>query len=153
MGKKLGYFCKMLIGQGGSTPSIEMKLVTNLTPNGTLEAIDATDRSTGGYKSYLPGLKDYQIDGTLHWDNANANINLFRLAWLQHTTIAVFANDGNGGGLDADFIVTSWKENQQNNAPISYDFTLQINADTRVPTLYAPASSGSSGSALPNVSF
>ena len=81
-------------------------------------------------------------------DNAQAVINLFREAWFQHKTIAAFPTDGNGGGLDADFVVTSWKENQQNNAPISYDFTLMINADTRVPTLYAPAASGTSGSAI-----
>lgn len=153
MSKKLGYFAKMLIGAGGSTATTEIKLVTNITATGSLEAIDATDRSTGGWKSYLAGLKDYQLEGTLHWDNANASIDLFRTAFMQHSTIAAFVTDGNGGGLDADFIVTSWKENQQNNAPLSYDFTLQINADTRVPVLYSPAASGSTGTAIANITF
>lgn len=148
MSKKLGYFAKMFVGVGGATATQEIKLVTNITATGSSEQVDATDRSSNGFKSYLAGLKDYQLEGTIHWDNAQAVINLFREAWFQHKTIAAFPTDGNGGGLDADFVVTSWKENQQNNAPISYDFTLMINADARVPTLYAPAASGTSGSAI-----
>ena len=155
--KRLGYFAKMFVGAGGSSPAMtdanELKLVVNANVNGSVELVDATDRSTKGYKSNLAGLKDFQIEGTAHWDNTIELLNLFREAFIQHKAIAVRASDGSGGGIDADFIVSNWTENQQNNQPIGYNFTLAINADTRVPTLYAPTSSGTAGTAIANVTF
>ena len=120
--KRLGYFAKLFVGAGGSSPTMtdanELKLVVNANVNGSVELVDATDRSTKGYKSNLAGLKDFQIEGTAHWDNTIELLNLFREAFIQHKAIAVRASDGSGGGIDADFIVSNWTENQQNNQPL-----------------------------------
>ena len=64
--KRLGYFAKLFVGAGGSSPTMtdanELKLVVNANVNGSVELVDATDRSTKGYKSNLAGLKDFQIE-------------------------------------------------------------------------------------------
>lgn len=158
MAKKLGYFAKLYIGATAGTAvtmdeANELKLVTNANINGNVELVDDTDRSTKGYKSSLAGLKDFQIEGTAFWDNAKEILNIMREAFIQHKAIAVRASDGNGGGIDGDFVISNWTETQQNNQPIGYNFTLAINADLRVPILYAPLASGTAGTAIDNVEF
>ena len=156
--KKLGYFAKLYVGNGGATPTLTvanlLKLVKNVKGEGSTEQVDATDRNTEGWYSYLSGLKNYKLSGVLNWDNTNTLINLFREAWVQNKPIALFATDGNGGGVDADFVLTTWTENQNNNEALGYEFEAVINADTRVPKVYHPdPSGGSSGSAIANPTF
>lgn len=158
MAKKLGYFAKLFIGATAGTAvtmdeANELKLVTNANVNGNVELVDDTDRGTKGYKSSLAGLKDYQIEGTALWDNTVELLNIIREAFVQHKPLAVRASDGNGGGIDADFVVSSWVETQQNNQPLGYNFTLALNADLRVPVVYKPTATGTAGSAIDNVEF
>lgn len=149
MSKKLGHFAKLYIGAAGSTAATEVKLVTTVTITGTAEAVDATDRNCDGYASYVAGLKNITFEATLNWDNSVATLDMIRTAYIQQTPIAAFPSDGNGGGFDGDFIVTQFKENQPNNNVITYDISLQVNADTRKPVFTSPASSGTTGTAIP----
>ena len=119
MAKKVGYCAKLFGGAAGSTPNTEITHAKDVQVAVDIDIVDATDRSTGGWKDNLAALKDATLSFTLIYDSTDTNYSAIRTAALGGTPYAFKPSNGNGGGLDADWTISKYKENQDNGAPIS----------------------------------
>jgi len=87
----------------------------------------ATDRSAGGWEKVAATLKTAVIETDLTYETANAAVAALRDAFLNNTTIAIAALDGNkdtvgAEGLWADFEVLQFSRNE----PLTDGLTVHV---------------------------
>jgi hypothetical protein len=70
----------------GSTTWLSMN-ANDASFNLGAELLDDTDFTSTGFRSRLPGLKDYSIDATAFWDSTNSAFNTLRNALLNETKL------------------------------------------------------------------
>jgi|GEM_PF-170965 len=130
---QLGLDAVLYRGTAGTTGATEVKNVKNLTLSVETGSADITTRATDGWKAYAATLKD----GSLEWDmvdiSGDADIAAVRAAWLAGTALALFADDGTGEGLDADFVITKFDRDEQLEEAITYKVTAKPTYLTRAP--------------------
>lgn len=115
---------ELLYGDAGSTADTLLEGVIEVTTNMEVAEIDVTSRDSNGHKEYVPGLTDSGLDVSIWNDSENEGLAAIRSAFLNKTAIALFASDGNGNGLDADWMVTSYnvEEPLEDAAKVSCSF-------------------------------
>ena len=99
MSKKIGYAAKLFGGTAGTTPSTEITHAKKVAVSVDIDVVDATDRSTGGWKDNLAALKDATLSFTLVYDSTDTNYSAIRSAAMSCTPYAFKPSNGNGGGL------------------------------------------------------
>ncbi len=119
MAKKIGYAAKLFGGAAGTTPSTEITHAKDVKVSVSIDIVDATDRSTDGWKDNLAALKDATLSFTLVYDSADTNYSAIRSAAMSNTPYAFKPSNGNGSGLDADWTISKFDEDQSNGEAIS----------------------------------
>lgn len=134
MSKKVGYAAKLYGGAAGSTPSTLVSHAKDVKVTVDIDTIDATDRSNGGWKDNLAGLKDATLSFHLVYDSEDTNYPAIKSAAMSSTPYAFKADNGNGGGLDADWTIKKFEESQENSEAIGADVECIPYTNTRTPT-------------------
>ena len=135
MAKKVGYAAKLYGGAAGSTPTTEITHVTDCEVSVEIDVIDATDRSTGGWKDNLTALKDAALTFTLIFDDTDTNYSAIRSAAIGGSAYAFKAATGSGGaGLDADWTIKSFKEKTNKDDVIAAEVECVPYCGTRNPS-------------------
>lgn len=134
MGAYVGLYAKLFRGEAGSKATIEVGNVKDLNVNMDTDTAEATTRASGGYKSYLPALKDVTMDFSMNADSADADFVAIRTAYISNTPIALFpANNSGEAGLDADWIITSFSETQNLSEVVTVSVTAKPYTGERNP--------------------
>ena len=144
MAKKAGYAAKLYGGTAGSTPNTEITHAKNVKVTVDIDTVDGTDRSTGGWKDNIPALKDGTLSFTLVYDSADTNYAAIKNAAMTNTPYAFKPSNGNGGGLDADWTIKKFEEDQDHGNVIAADVEAVPYCGNRNPSWTDDTSSSSS---------
>lgn len=121
----LGFQAKLFRGTAGSTATIEMKNVKDLTPSMEKNLIDVTTRSTNGWRMWAAGLKDAGLELQCQYDPQSADWIALHNAFINDTPISLAVTDGLGNGIEADWIVSTDNSPQPLEEAIVTNFTLK----------------------------
>lgn len=111
----LGKNAKLYVGVGGATtPSTEVKRVTNVTLTRTRDEIDISNRESSDVKVYLAGQADWELTFDILCDQAASGPYVtIRDAYLAGTSLNFKALDrASGNGIEGSFIITECSEDQ-----------------------------------------
>lgn len=105
---KVGLECKMYRGAAGAIASILVKNIKDVTLNLENEEADVTTRAAEGWHMFVATLKNGSVEFAMNYDPDDADLAAITAAWNNRTPIALFVSDGEGNGLDADFVITQY---------------------------------------------
>ena len=130
----LGLEAKLFFGAAGATAATEMKNVKDVTLNMETGEADVTTRAAEGWRLTAATLKDASLEFEMVWDTADAGFKAIKNAYFNNTAIALFASDGDGNGLDADFVVTSFSRSEPLEEALTVSVTCTPTLVNRAPT-------------------
>lgn len=130
---QVGYAQVLNVAAGGAsgTPSwAELTLVKDATVTLEKDAAENSSRATGGWKSYIDGMKDVTIEAEIDYEIADAQVEIVRAAYFGNTLVGVQAFDDNGEGVQGSFIVTQFTVNEPLNEAVSISVVFRANKDS-----------------------
>ena len=134
MAYKLGLDAKLFHGAAGSTASSEMSNCKDVTLTLETGEADITTRAAEGWRITAATLKDASLEFEMVWDTSDNGFKAIKNAYFNNTAIALFASDGDGNGLDADFVVTSFSRSEPLEEALTVSVTCKPTLVTRAPT-------------------
>lgn len=130
---KIGLDARLFRGEAGTTAETEVENVKDVTVNLESGEADVTTRKTKGWRASKATLKDASIEFGILYDTEDEDFRAFQAAYFGNTPIALFVSDGEGNGLDADFTITNFTQEQPLEDAISVSVTAKPTASTRAP--------------------
>jgi hypothetical protein len=131
---KIGLDAVLYRGEAGSTAETEVENVKDVTVNLESGEADVTTRKTKGWRASKATLKEASVEFQILYDTEDEDFQAFQAAYFGNTPIALFISDGEGNGLDADFSITSFSQEQPLEDAISVSITAKPTASTRAPS-------------------
>lgn len=129
----LGLDCKLFRGEAGATAEILMENVKDVSLNLESGESDTTTRKSNGWRTSKATLKDGSLEFSILYDTEDEDYNALQAAYFGNTPIALFASDGNGNGLDADFTITNFSMEQNLEEAVSVSVTAKPTDVGRAP--------------------
>lgn len=142
---KIGIDCKLLVGAAGSTPSAEYENVRNVAFNLERSEIDATTRAADGWEVIIAGLKKATLEFESLPSDSDTVYKTLQAAFFAGTPVAIFVSDGNGRGLDADWTLVEFGEDQPNDDVLATKIKCRPSMLTRAPGWKDGAAGGGTG--------
>lgn len=134
--EKQGQYAQLFVGAAGGTaapsPATEVTLVTTVSLDITAEEVDNTTRANAGFQSTDVGNKDWTLNFTYLFKEAQAQLNLIRDGYNDQTAIGLKALTGTGTGAEGpngDWVITQHNRNEAINEPIAYDVVARLYAN------------------------
>lgn len=137
----LGFNAKLFRGEAGSQASILMTNVRDLTLNIEKGEADITTRASNGWRSTIGTLKSGTLEFQMNYDTQDEDYNAVKNAFINDKNIAFFISDGEGNGLDADFSITAFNEEQPSEDVIKISVTAKPATVSRAPQFVGAVSS------------
>lgn len=100
---KYSFEADLMYGPAGATASSKLKIHKDVTVNDEMSEIDATTRGSNGFTNSEPGLRTLSLEFELVYEPQDAGFKAIQEAYRTRKPLALAANDGDGGGIDADF--------------------------------------------------
>lgn len=142
MAYKLGLDAKIYHGTAGTKASTEMKNVTDVTLNLETGEADITTRAAEGWRITAATLKEASVEFDMVWDTTDSGFNAIQQAFFGNKAIALFVSDGDGNGLDADFVVSSFSRSEPLEEALKVSVTCKPTLVDRAPTWATGAGRG-----------
>lgn len=101
-------YTKLYYGAAGTTACSEMMNCNDVTLKLEADESDITTRPSVDRIVTNVSLKDVSLEFDMDWDTSDNGFEAIKNAYFSNTAIALFVSDGNGNGLNADFVVTSF---------------------------------------------
>ena len=133
MSYKLGLDAKIFHGTAGTRASTEMKNVTDVTLNLETGEADITTRAAEGWRITAATLKEASVEFEMVWDTSDSGFNAIQQAFFGNKAIALFVSDGDGNGLDADFVVSSFSRSEPLEEALKVSVTCKPTLVDRAP--------------------
>ena len=133
MAYKLGLDAKLYHGAAGATAATEMKNVKDVTLTLETGEADITTRAAEGWRISAATLKEASLEFEMQWDTEDSGFTAIKNAYFNNSAIALFASDGDGSGLDADFVVTSFSRSEPLEEALTVSVTCKPTLVTRAP--------------------
>lgn len=133
MGTVIGINAKLFRGVAGTTAATEMKNVKDVNLDLDKVEIDVTTRKSGGWRDYVAGLKDASLEFDMKYDTADANYKAMLQAYLNNTAVALFVSDGDGNGMDADWVITKFSIPQELEDAVKVSVSAKPSCEIRNP--------------------
>lgn len=130
---QLGLNCKLYHGVAGATATTELTNVKDVTANVTCGEADATTRAANGWRVYVSTLFEGELTFEMNKLPSDTGYKAIRTAFIGKTPIALAALDSTGDGLDADFVITEFSENQGLEEAVTVSVTAKPTFATRAP--------------------
>lgn len=125
----LGMDAKLYYGAAGATATNEMSNVRDVTVSAEAGEADVTTRANSGWRATVATLRECTIEFEMVWDPADAGFAAIKNAYLSSELVALRALDQAGGtGVDADFSITGFTQNQ----PLEEAITVSVTAKLAV---------------------
>lgn len=134
MAYKLGLDAKLFHGEAGTTATNEMTNVKDVTLNLESGDADITTRAAKGWRISAATLKEASLEFEMVWDTSDDGFKAVKNAFFNNTAIALFASDGDGNGLDADFVVSSFSRSEPLEEALTVSVTCKPTLIDRAPT-------------------
>lgn len=134
MAYKLGLDAKLFHGAAGTTATNEMTNVKDVTLNLESGDADITTRAAKGWRISAATLKEASLEFEMVWDTSDDGFKAVKNAFFNNTAIALFASDGDGNGLDADFVVSSFSRSEPLEEALTVSVTCKPTLIDRAPT-------------------
>lgn len=134
MAYKLGLDAKLFHGEAGKTATNEMTNVKDVTLNLESGDADITTRAAKGWRISAATLKEASLEFEMVWDTSDDGFKAVKNAFFNNTAIALFASDGDGNGLDADFVVSSFSRSEPLEEALTVSVTCKPTLIDRAPT-------------------
>ncbi len=134
MAYKLGLDAKLFHGEAGNTATNEMTNVKDVTLNLESGDADITTRAAKGWRISAATLKEASLEFEMVWDTSDEGFKAVKNAFFNNTAIALFASDGDGNGLDADFVVSSFSRSEPLEEALTVSVTCKPTLIDRAPT-------------------
>lgn len=99
---KYSFEADLFYGEAGATASSKLDIYKDITVNDEMTEIDVTMRRSNGVKNSEPGIRSVSLEFELVYMPNDAGYKAVRDAYLNRKPIALFATDGDGGGIDVD---------------------------------------------------
>jgi predicted secreted protein len=123
----LGMDAKIYQGPAGTTATLEMSNVRDVTLNMEAGEADVTTRANKGWRATAPTLKEGTCEFDMVWNDEDVGFTAIKNAFLNNTLIALkVLTKENGQGPDADFAITSFSRNEALEEAISVAVTAKI---------------------------
>lgn len=130
---KIGLDAILYRGEAGTTADTEVENVKDVTVNLESGEADVTTRKTKGWRASKATLKEASVEFQILYDTEDEDFQAFQAAYFGNTPIALFISDGEGNGLDADFTITSFSQEQPLEDAISISVTAKPTSSSRAP--------------------
>jgi len=104
------------------TAVVDAKDVTN---DGSATEIETTSRSSGGFKTFIQGLKDMTVDFGMNWDETDAGFIKIAAAYLAGSEAAFSAFDQDGKGFSGNAIVSKFQRTEELDGVMQLSVTLK----------------------------
>jgi len=130
----LGLDAKLLRGTAGTAGAAEVKNIKDLTLNLESGNADVTTRAANGWKLSVTTLKEASLEFGLLYDTEDADFTAFQDAYFANTPLALFVTDGDGHGLDADWVITGFSIEQPLEEAMSVSVTAKPTISARAPS-------------------
>lgn len=125
----LGMDAKLYYGTAGQSASNEMTNVRDVTVTAEAGEADVTTRANSGWRATVATLRECTIEFEMVWDPGDAGFAAVKAAYLNSGLIALKALDkADGTGVDGDFGITSFTQNQ----PLEEAITVSVTAKLAV---------------------
>ena len=134
MAYKLGLDAKLFHGPAGATATGEMSNCKDVTLNMETGEADITTRAAKGWRITAATLKEASVEFEMIWDTADAGFNAIQQAYFGNTALSLFVSDGEGNGLDADFVVTSFSRSEPLEEALKVSVTCKPSLVSRAPS-------------------
>ena len=131
---KLGMDAVLYRGAPGQTAETEVENVKDVTVNMETGEADVTTRKTNGWRAYASTLKEASVEFQINYDIEDEDFKAFQAAFFNNEPIALFVSDGDGNGLDADFSITSFSQEQPLEDAVKVSITAKPTSSGRAPT-------------------
>ena len=95
-----------------------------------------------GWRISAATLKEASLEFEMVWDTSESGFAAIKNAFFNNSPIALFASDGDGNGLDADFVVTSFSRSEPLEEALKVSVTCKPTLVSRAPTWKEGASTG-----------
>jgi hypothetical protein len=133
MAYKLGLDAKIFHGAAGQTATTEMTNVTDVTLNLETGEADITTRAAEGWRITAATLKEASVEFEMIWDTEDSGFNAIQSAYFGNSALSLFVTDGEGNGLDADFVVTSFSRSEPLEEALKVSVTCKPTLVDRAP--------------------
>lgn len=133
MAYKLGLDAKLFYGTAGSSASTELTNVKDVTLSLETGEADITTRAAEGWRATAATLKDASVEFTMVWDTEDAGFSAIQNAFFNASPLSLFITDGEGSGLDADFVVTSFSRSEPLEEALTVSVTCKPTIVDRAP--------------------
>lgn len=133
MAYKLGLEAKLFYGSAGSTASSELTNVKDVTLSLETGEADVTTRAAEGWRATAATLKDASVEFTMIWDTEDAGFSAIKSAYFGGKPLSLFVSDGEGSGLDADFVVTGFSRSEPLEEALTVSVTCKPTIVDRAP--------------------
>jgi hypothetical protein len=140
MSVKLGLDCKLyyVVGSGTAQSGVEITNVENLSIGLERDEADVSTRAADGWEVVVGGLRKGTLEFNQVYDTEDAAFVAIQAAFFASdptdNIIGFFVSDGDGNGLDADFIILGWKVDQPLKEGSKVSITAKPTRTSRVPT-------------------
>lgn len=104
---------------------VECGYCRDATLNITGDAVDATTRSSAGWREKLYGLKEWSISGELLYVLSDTGAAALWTAYTTKAVISIVIEDKFGGNWSGEGIVTSMTQNQPLADALTFSFEIQ----------------------------
>lgn len=133
MAYKLGLEAKLFHGAAGTTAASEMTNVKDVTLTLETGEADITTRAAEGWRATAATLKDASVEFEMVWDTEDAGFTAIKNSYFNAAPLALFVSDGEGSGLDADFVVTSFSRSEPLEEALTVSVTCKPTLVNRAP--------------------
>ena len=90
-----------------------------------------TQRSSTGRPAAT--LKEASVEFEMIWDTADSGFTAIQQAYFGNSALSLFVSDGDGNGLDADFVVTSFSRSEPLEEALKVSVTCKPTLVSRAP--------------------
>ena len=110
-----------------------MSNVTDVTLNLETGEADITTRAAEGWRITAATLKEASVEFEMIWDTADSGFTAIQQAYFGNSALSLFVSDGDGNGLDADFVVTSFSRSEPLEEALKVSVTCKPTLVSRAP--------------------
>lgn len=143
---QLGLNCKLYYGAVGATPNTLLTNVKDVSVNVTSGEADATTRAAGGWRISVSTLFEGELTFEMNKLPSDTGYKAIRTAFITKAPIAMAALDSVGDGLDADWVITNFSENQGLEEAVTISVTAKPTLVSRAPAFIEGTGASSSSS-------
>ncbi len=122
-------------GQDDAAAWAELVEATDVTLTCEADEVDATTRANGGWRAYVPGIKEATVETSLVYDNSDTSMIAIKDAFLAGQMVGLQVLEGDTGqGLQGDFRVFAFGREEAMGDVMKVPVTFKVTKSSTAPS-------------------